>query len=503
MNPQTNPEALRLAVTGPAEKTYRPDIDGLRAIAIISVALFHSGVCPGGFSGVDLFFTISGFLIGGHIYAELRDGKFSFLRFYYRRAKRILPALFTVLIAIQAVSMLLLSPAESVLVGRDTFAATLSVSNIMFWKKAGYFAPSSELNPLLMTWSLGVEEQFYMIIPILMVLLTRARKNLLVPFLGLICVASFVYAWVQLPTHPSAVFYLIQSRAWEIGAGVLLAVLSPNFDGAKEKHSKALQWISIVGLLMVLVPMAWLSRQTPFPGPAALPSVAGAVFLIASRGSWINRHLLALRPLVFTGRVSYSWYLWHWPVLAFLRVILGRPLSSVEGGLAVTFAFALAIPSYFLIEQPLRHTARSPAQLLLRYGLAGVVMLCLGGAIWGSGGVPLRYPALAARESAAVSDILSDPCIIRNVSSRPNLSERCYQQTEHDQFVALWGDSHAAAVAPAVRSIAYKYGYGFREVNMASCPPLPGVFFLSRKNPEYQDLCQRFNHQVLDLISRD
>jgi hypothetical protein len=231
--------------------------------------------------------------------------------------------------------------------------------------------------------------------------------------------------------------------------------------------------------------------------------VAGAVILIATEGSWINHKILAFRPLVFVGRVSYSWYLWHWPMLAFLRILLGRSLSPLEGGLAITAAFALAIPSYFLVEQPLRHSNTPPAQLLFRYAVACVVMLCVGGGIWSSGGVPMRYPALAARESAAVSDILSDPCIIRNVSARPNLSEHCYEQRGYDQFVTLWGDSHAAAVAPAIRSIAYKYGYGYREVNMASCPPLPGLFFLSRKNPEYQDLCQRFNREALEMISRD
>jgi peptidoglycan/LPS O-acetylase OafA/YrhL len=204
-----------MADSGSTDRSYRPDIDGLRAIAILSVVLYHAGVpfSSGGFTGVDIFFVISGYLLGGHIFSELRSGTFSFLRFYQRRAKRILPAFYVVLTFTILSGLLLLSPSENKLYVLSAFSATLSVSNIFFLRYLeGYFRVRSFFHPLLMTWSLGVEEQFYAVIPLLMLLLVRIRRSFLFPAILTVCVLSFLLAWRQVGVDPTSAFYLLPSR---------------------------------------------------------------------------------------------------------------------------------------------------------------------------------------------------------------------------------------------------------------------------------------------------
>ena len=209
-----------------SNRSYRPDIDGIRAIAILSVVLYHAGVSkiPGGFTGVDIFFVISGYLIGGHIYSDLLTGSFSYLYFYRLRAKRILPAFYAMLAFAIMAALVLLSPFETWEFSKSAIAATLSASNIYFWRHTNYFDTQNVFNPLLMTWSLGVEEQFYTVIPVLLVLLARIRRNLILPAVLTICVLSFLLSWRELGSHPFAVFYLLGTRAWELGVGVALAI---------------------------------------------------------------------------------------------------------------------------------------------------------------------------------------------------------------------------------------------------------------------------------------
>jgi hypothetical protein len=276
--------------------------------------------------------------------------------------------------------------------------------------------------------------------------------------------------------------------------------------GGESKISKSPKLelgMAVAGLVAVLLPAFLLSDGTPFPGPAALPSVAGAVLLIASRGSWVNRRILAFPALVFVGRVSYSWYLWHWPALAYLRVILGHPLSESEGLLAISTAFGIAVLSYYFIEQPARQTSMAPVRLLPRYAIICLCLAAAGGAIWYSRGIPSRFPALAIAEKEAMGDILSDPCIIRSTTSSANMTERCYERLGHTKFVALWGDSHGAAVGPALRDIAHRNGYGFRELNMARCPPLPDAVFFSSNYPAETPACKKFNRQIAEVLAND
>ena len=481
------------------DRAYRPDIDGLRALAILSVVLYHAGVpgVTGGFTGVDIFFVLSGYLIGGHIHSELRSGSFSYLRFYRRRAKRILPAFFAVLAFILLAALLLLSPLEAAQTARSAFAATLSASNILFWMTANYFAPKTELNPVLMTWSLGVEEQFYVLSPVLMVLLTRIRRNWLLPTILATCALSFCFACGSLGHSPMMAFYMLPARAWELGIGVALAVAELNY-GSRALPAPLAESMSMAGLALLLAPVFLLTAATPFPGPAALPSVLGTALLLAVPASCINRRLLSLPPLTFLGRISYSWYLWHWPLLAFLRVVNGGDPPRLAMLLTVAASLGPAVLSYFLIEQPFRRSTRPPAPLLFRYALVGFAFLAACSAVWLTHGLPQRFPALASME-AAERTLKADPCLVGD-SDQPNSSPACFDLSPNRPSVAIWGDSHAAALAPGLRAAANAQGYGFVELGKNSCAPLTGATHYLPLEPLRAAACTRFNRKTLALL---
>ena len=485
-----------------ADRTYRTDIDGLRAIAILSVVAYHAGVraLSGGFTGVDVFFVISGYLIGGHIFSELRSGSFSFLRFYQRRAKRILPAYYFVLLFTVAAALVLLSPYEAAQFGRSAFAATLSASNVLFWKTTGYFDLRSELNPLLMTWSLGVEEQFYAIIPLLLLLLYKVRRSWLLPAILLGCAVSFAFAVRELSVHPTMVFYMLPSRAWELGIGVALAVTE---RGKSISLRPAMAFSAgLVGLAMILMPAVYLTVATPFPGVAALPSVLGTAMLLAVPGNWINQRLLSLRPLVFVGKISYSFYLWHWPLLALARVVYGREVPPAAVAFVIVLSFAASIFSYHFVEQPFRKSTAAPVPLLVRYGVVSAVILAVCAGVWKSGGVPQRDRQLAQMENAGLT-LTGDPCLAPYGKDKPNLSGDCVSTSTSGNDVALWGDSHSAALAPGLRAIANQEGYGFLQLSKASCPPLTGATRFILEHPGHAAECQRFNQRVLQMLKSD
>ena len=481
------------------DRAYRPDIDGLRALAILSVVLYHAGVpgISGGFTGVDIFFVLSGYLIGGHIHTELRAGSFSYLRFYRRRAKRILPAFFAALAFVLLASLLLLSPFEAAQTARSAFAATLSASNILFWMTANYFAPKSELNPVLMTWSLGVEEQFYAVIPVLMVLLARIRRNWILPAILAVCALSLCFAWGELRHSPMMAFYMLPARAWELGIGVALAVAELNRKRQALPVPLA-ESMSMAGMALLLAPIFVLTAAMPFPGPAALPSVLGTALLLAVPASLINRRLLSLPMLTFLGRVSYSWYLWHWPLLAFLRVVYGGDPPRLAMLLMAAVSLGPAILSYSLIEQPFRRSTRPPAPLLLRYALVGIAFPAACSAVWLTHGFPQRFPALAGME-AAERTLKADPCLVGE-NDQPNLSPACFDLAANRPSVAIWGDSHAAALAPGLRAGANAQGYGFVELGKNSCAPLTGATHYVPLEPLRAAACTRFNRNALTLL---
>lgn len=298
--------------------SYRSDIDGLRAVAVLPVVLYHSGltVFSGGFVGVDIFFVISGYLITNIIWTEIRSSDFSILRFYERRARRILPALFVVILATLVAGSIWSLPQQLAGIGASSAAAVLSVSNFYFWSQSGYFSPHAEMLPLLHTWSLGVEEQFYLIFPLGMVLLHRLKLN--PPMVIAVAIAPLFAVGVYLSyTMPAVSFYLLPARAWELLIGAVLALgIVPKVHNRSLREAMGIGGLSIIGLAIFMI-----DPQMRFPGFVALAPCIGAAALIHSgHVPTVASRLLSVRPMVFVGLISYSLYLWHWPLLAFTKM---------------------------------------------------------------------------------------------------------------------------------------------------------------------------------------
>lgn len=304
---------------------YRREIDGLRALAVLPVMLFHAGFSgvSGGFVGVDVFFVISGYLITGILISEQAAGTFTLTGFYERRARRILPALFVVLLACLPFAWAWLLPSDLKAFARSLAAAAISLSNVLFWRESGYFDTSSELKPLLHTWSLGVEEQYYMVFPLLLLGLARWRPRWTPYVLWAGAVLSLALAqWAAL-RQPSLAFYLLPTRGWELLAGALLAYYHSQPIPRLRQAAALNQAGSLLGLAMMAYAMLRFDQHTPFPGVYALLPTLGAVLIIACAqpGTWVGK-LLATPVLVSIGLISYSAYLWHQPVLAFARYYL-------------------------------------------------------------------------------------------------------------------------------------------------------------------------------------
>lgn len=356
--------------------SYRPDIDGLRAIAILSVVAFHTSnkLLPGGFIGVDIFFIISGYLISGIIFRELAIKQFSFKEFYIRRIKRIFPALLLVLICVALYSWYVLLPDEFIALGKHLTAGSLFVSNFLLWQESGYFDAAAELKPLLHLWSLGIEEQFYIIWPLLLVFFWRLRFNFFILLFAGIAL-SFTLNINYVHRHPILVFYLPITRFWELLLGSSLAYYEThrklyshtaiNHWLDKASLSLATQKIinnsqAILGLALIMIALFALNHEKAFPGWWALLPTLGALLLIsAGNKAWINKNILAHPILVYIGLISFPLYLWHWPLLTFVRIIETQPPSVLVRVIAIALAFVLAWLTYLFIEKPIRH-ARHP-----------------------------------------------------------------------------------------------------------------------------------------------
>ncbi|SMP00149.1 Peptidoglycan/LPS O-acetylase OafA/YrhL, contains acyltransferase and SGNH-hydrolase domains [Thalassovita litoralis] len=373
--------------------TYRPDIDGLRTLAIMPVILFHAGASwlPGGFVGVDIFFVISGYLISSLILREIQAGEFSFLRFYERRLRRIIPALLGVLFVTVAAFQFIALPDQAQSAAESGIAALLSLSNFWFWRESGYFAPAAELFPLLHTWSLAVEEQFYLIFPIVLIVFWKLRLRIgMVLVLG--ALATFAIGlWLSF-NKPSVAYYLLPARAWELLVGAVIA--SGVFPPVKTPALR--EALSATGLGMILLSIFTIRSDMIFPGWVALLPCLGAAVVIHTGGqSWVANRILAARPMVFVGLLSYSLYLWHWPILALLRVRSGSihldPTPAI-GAVILTFLFAWL--SWRYVESPFRNRKTMTSKRMAAYlGGASVAVLGLAGLSIMMSGFPQRLAA--------------------------------------------------------------------------------------------------------------
>lgn len=448
--------------------SYRPEIDGLRAVAILPVVLYHAGLSwvSGGFVGVDVFFVISGYLITSIILAERRAGRFSLVNFYARRIRRIFPALFVMMAACYPIAFAVMGPKAMEEFAGSVIAATLFLANVFFYDVSGYFATAAEVKPLLHTWSLAVEEQFYLVFPALVLRTWPLGARRQVAILAALAGLSLALAqWDIAQGKSDRAFFMLQTRLWELVAGALAAFWLASPRGQALRAGGRLRHGALAGLGLILLAVVAYDRETRFPGLAAVPPVLGAVLVVlcATPQSLAGR-ILSLRPMVFVGLVSYSFYLWHVPLLSFTRIGTGRDDLALMLGVC-TLAFGLACLSWRYVERPIRRMQGVPACRL--FGTAAVAMAALGGlGIAGqqSDGFRAFYlehrldPAARANVETYSPDatrgrVADDGCRFRDeIFSEAFLTrfEACARQ--HGQAVFLLGDSHAENVYNALRS---------------------------------------------------
>ena len=476
-------------------KLYRPDIDGLRAIAVIPVVLYHAGLpgFGGGYVGVDVFFVISGFLITGILHDDLSRGRFSLVDFYERRARRLLPALSVVVLICFIAVWFVEGPRQFEQFAKSAVATATFSSNLWFWKTSDYFGAAVEFKPLLHTWSLAVEEQFYIVFPLLLWLLHSRRRSVLLGAMALLCAGSFTLAAIDVVRAPTAAFYLAPLRAWELGIGVLLALGAVPGSGRPWIREAA----AALGAAAILVPVTLYNGETPFPGFAALPPCLGAAALIWAGAQGPNRTsaLLSLSPMVFVGAISYSLYLWHWPILAVLRLRLDRiDLPPAVAAGAVAAAFLAAVVSWTYVERPFRgRRVGSRGQILSAAAVALALMMLAGVGVWRSGGLPGRFSPDVLQAYAAANNI--DPAYEACFGRRPAAGLCPVAQVGERADFLVWGDSHALSNTPGIGAAAVETGYGGLLATMPTCPPL-----LDLEIPRLRGDCAGFNAAVLAFL---
>lgn len=498
---------------------YRPDIDGLRAVAILSVVIFHAFPfwLPGGFVGVDVFFVISGFLISTIIFRSLQRGDFSFTEFYAHRIKRIFPALIVVLTACYAFGWFALMPSEFKQLGKHMAAGAGFVQNFILREEVGYFDTAAELKPLLHLWSLAIEEQFYLIYPVLIFVVWRVGLNVLtvVLLLGLI---SFGLNISGVRANPTETFFMPQTRFWELLAGSVLAYLQ--FFKKAKLASWMQQWafhpvlfrhppqslrrgevlnsvLSVVGLLLLIAAVWFINKSKPFPGYRAVLPVLGAFLLIlAGPEAWGNRVVLANRLMVFVGLISYPLYLWHWPILSFARVIEGEIPSRKIRISAVVLSFVLAWLTYRLIEKPIRFGKKTwikPAILCISMAVIGYI----GYNAFQRHGLAFRFP----KEVQQIADFRYEygkdarlgKCWLVAPQRFDGFDRECVETPHFSEghSVLVWGDSHAARLYPGLRATLGDH-ITISQLTRSSCPPILGFF----GDPE----CQKSNDHVIQIL---
>ncbi|AWY43346.1 hypothetical protein DKY63_26880 [Pseudomonas putida] len=490
---------------------YRPDIDGLRAVAVLSVVLYHAGVgvFSGGYIGVDVFFVISGFLITRLLLDEVKkEGRLSFKRFYLRRARRLLPAFFFTLVCSTIFAILLFSPKLLESYGASLINSLLSISNIYFYSESGYFDSASSMKPLLHTWSLGVEEQFYLVWPVLIGFLASRKwlAPVVVIALGLI---SLCFAQAMLSKQPDAVFFLMPFRVFEFSIGAITVWLLQ----AKPKNNALLELLLCVGLVLIVFSIFFYDERTPFPGASALlPCIGAALCIYAGQARFTGR-LLSNKLLVALGLISYSLYLAHWPVVVFYKYYIGGvSFSMLQTWLLIAACVVIAIAMYHGIEKPFRRSRQFNSGFLGGSVFFALSISYLSASMWAEDGWGWR--------SWATSGSISSEAVKNGKELRFKVRQEICQRkgwASCDEFIPgtvnalVLGDSHAVDALNAFQKIYPKHNFvmstlggcpPFREIEKITLPNHPGLekckeLNLSRFDVEY---LKRFDYIVINVL---
>ncbi len=483
--------------------SFRTDVAGLRGVAVLLVVLYPARVpwLSGGYVGVDIFFVISGFLITGIIGRQITVGEFHPRRFLFRRIRRLLPASVVMIGATLLVASFFYGPHDLSSLAKSSVSAILYVSNFYFWRQRGYFASQVPDPPLLHTWSLSLEEQFYLVFTLAFFLCRRVAPRYW--SIGLLAAAMVLFgvdAWMT-ARHPGAAFYLPLPRAWQFLLGSTVAVSLDK--GTPQRWIREI--VAGIGLAGILVSAIFITSTTTYPGFAALiPSLSAAGLI------WANSHdrteigkLLSARVLLAIGAISYSLYLWHWPVLVLERYYFGGRSSVAATAVALACTFIFASVSFKYVEEPFRagRAGSAPPLSLRPIGIAAVGVLLAAGATLMGAGLPGRptasdhaqYHDNSEIEASAVStcphgapEVVKESGVCEISPERP-----------HAMRILLWGDSHANAIAPAMGELGREYGAGVWQASYSSCPPLLGV---GVAHLSWSNLCRKFNKMVVKAI---
>jgi peptidoglycan/LPS O-acetylase OafA/YrhL len=457
------------SLRGNGTYAYRPDIDGLRAVSILLVVGYHAQpwLIPGGFIGVDIFFVISGFLITRIILGELNSHTFSLEKFYWRRIKRIFPALIVVLLVTYLIGWFVLLPDGFSLLGKSIAAGVAFVSNLFQLTQVGYFAPDASENPLLHLWSLGIEEQFYIFWPLLLWMLFKSKRRWL--WMAGIALGSFSFSLLIFFGFKEWSFYSPISRAWELMAGALVA--NRCLGGPERERQSLPQYdnlLALIGVAAIFVAAFGLNKGSRFPGAYALLPVLGAVLLVVSPDSLVNRILLSNRPMVLLGLISYPLYLWHWPLLSYLAIMRHGVPNFVEIWIAVIVAAGLSWLTFRFVEIPIRRTPNSVAKLsaaLIAIGMVGIITVA-------ASGVSFRFPP-EIRDIAMIPQQNNagflDNCFLEAPGSQFN--SNCIEQG-NNPLLFLWGDSTAAALLPGLKKATQTASFRLAHFAAPGCAPI-------------------------------
>ncbi|MES2984399.1 MAG: acyltransferase family protein [Pseudomonadota bacterium] len=486
-------------MSAPGADQYRADIDGLRALAVIAVIIFHAfpSSLKGGFVGVDVFFVISGYLISGIVLRQLQAGTFSFARFYGRRIRRIFPALSLVLVAVLAFGYFALLAQEYQQLGRHVGAGAAFISNLMLWREAGYFDQASETKPLLHLWSLAVEEQFYLIWPGLLYVCWRWKPRM-VPMLLAVTLLSFAANLIGLRYARSVMFFSPMTRFWELSAGALLA-----YHHLHQRQALPVKWrhgLSWVGLALILAACVLLRSNYAFPGLWALLPVLGACCIIAAGAqAQVNRWLLANRWMVAIGLISYPLYLWHWPLLSFMRILYSAPPPVAVRWACVAVSVLLAVATYRLVERPIRFGAHAPRKTVLLC-VAMLLIGLLGAGIALRHGLPGRASVAHYADNAAelVRPADTDPACLAYVGTPIRFPYCRYQDAGAKRTVALIGDSHAQVTFTGMGEALAARHRNLVMLANSGCPPLVGA--VTGDTPPAREKCSAQIAQMMALL---
>lgn len=467
---------------------YRREVDGLRAVAVIPVILFHAGIegFAGGFVGVDVFFVISGYLITTIIYSDVAEHKYSIAAFYERRVRRIIPALALVCAATLPFAYALMLPGQFTAFGKRLAATTIFFSNIIFWSEHNYFSPASQLNPLIHTWSLAVEEQFYIFFPPLLYILRRLNRRVLLILLVMTSLFSLALAQWASRFAPTADFYLLPFRWWELGMGAILSLSAKEWSSTEWRayaHGRVAEIGALAGVAMIGYAIFTFDSTLPFPSAwALLPDVGSALIIVFAVPQTIVGRLLSTPLFVGIGLISYSAYLWHQVIFAFSRLAWPDLVSpTMLLGLAV-ISLGLAYLSWRFVETPFRDRRKYSRGRIFLMGAAASVALGAVGTV-GYYGVlrPVSYRSAVVRRMMSYDDYDPDPsfrtgiCFYEN--GQAHFKPLCVDKASR---YLVWGDSHAAGIYYGLAQVERESGRPLSQITTSACPPDLGYGGLGR-----------------------